>query len=101
MNVGEYTPIGYTGIRISQFSGNLTQQTHNVNTTLYNVVILQRCENYIPATLLQHKLQRFATMCIQRCEITLKQRCENDVVKMTLLQRCDCYIKLPPGGTTV
>ena len=47
------------------------QQTHNVNTTLYNVVILQRCGNYIPATLLQRKLQRCATTSTQRCEITL------------------------------
>ena len=47
------------------------QQTHDVNTTLYNVVILQRCENYIPATLLQRKLQRWAATCTQRCEITL------------------------------
>ena len=50
---------------------SLTQQTHNVNTTLYNVVILKRCENYIPATLLQRKLQGCATTCTQRCEITL------------------------------
>ena len=49
----------------------IPQQTHNVNTTLYNVVILQRCENYIPATLLQRKLQRCATTCTQHCEITL------------------------------
>ena len=36
-----------------------SQQTHNVNTTLYNVVrglFSQRCEKDMPATLPQHKM---------------------------------------------
>ena len=39
--------------------GGPAQQTHNVNTTLYNVVrglFSQRCEKDVPATLLQHKM---------------------------------------------
>ena len=47
------------------------QQTHNVNTMLYDVVILQHYKNYVPATLLQRKLQPCVAMCPQRCKITL------------------------------
>ena len=39
--------------------GGISQQTHNINTTLYNVVrrlFSQHCEKDVPATLLQHKM---------------------------------------------
>ena len=60
--------------RLPRPSAAGSQQTHNVNTTLYNVVrrlFSQRCEKDVPATLPQCKVQRCVATCTQRCKITL------------------------------
>ena len=77
------------------FQGGHSQQTHNVNTTLYNVIqglFLQRCEKDMPATLLQRKVQRCIPTCSQRCEKTLYLRCICHVIFITLQQRCGGHI---------